>query len=263
MILRLISYDPIIAYDCHNRLVENMGQFPISLKTGAADRMRPMDKSQLNVFITFLNGVGNRVKVEWPLPGESPFNTISYSANSLNQYASIADNGAEIQRTYSPDLNLANSGDLCYYYDYKGQLAAIDEDNSFTTPIATFAYDCHNRRVRKTGSMLFYGYDDWVGCGHCGAGNQFPIIIKETMDNSQVNVCITFPGDYATSATGSTSAQNPLTAAYASAGGVGEDTPLIQIDYWNCGSGIMGFMGAMCESDPYLVKDGFSTTVAR
>ncbi|MHC4661111.1 MAG: glycoside hydrolase family 78 protein [Planctomycetota bacterium] len=123
-----------------------------------------------------LDGVGNRQKVEWSLPGESPYNTVDYTANSLNQYTFIDDNGSGISQTYTDDLNVSFDGEFYRVYDYKGQLLAVDNtSDSFPSPEGLYAYDCHNRRVRKSGSVNDRIFEPFSDVSGCATGSQYAV----------------------------------------------------------------------------------------
>ena len=72
-----------------------------------------------------------------------------YTANNLNQYASILRSSAtprEINPQYDLDGNMTQHGDWSYIYDSACRLTSLSSNNIL---VASFVYDTQSRRVRK------------------------------------------------------------------------------------------------------------------
>ena len=119
----------------------------------------------------------------------SPSCTNLYSANSLNQYASISNLCASAPlRELSYDLNGNLTTNIfhspfsilhSYSYDTANRLSSVSSNGAV---VATFAYDAKGRRVRKTISRggtetqrVDYIWDGWLLVGETVSNNDYPL----------------------------------------------------------------------------------------
>ena len=86
--------------------------------------------------------------------------TISYAANSLNQYTNIAGSVA-VTPKYDLDGNITNNGAFTYTWDAENRLISVVSNG---TTIASFKYDYMSRRYQKiVGSVTNnFVYDGWA-----------------------------------------------------------------------------------------------------
>ncbi len=83
-----------------------------------------------------------------------------YTANGLNQYASVNDASGGRQFTYDSNGNLVSDGRFTYAYDAANRLTTVSSNGIV---ISSYDYDAKSRRVRKTTSSTthVFFYDDW------------------------------------------------------------------------------------------------------
>jgi RHS repeat-associated protein len=77
----------------------------------------------------------------WSYPAAA--STVSYTANSLNQYSAIG----SVSPTYDGDGNLTYDGTFTYLYDAESRLTSVKQG---TTAVASYAYDAQGRRKSRT-----------------------------------------------------------------------------------------------------------------
>ena len=83
----------------------------------------------------------------WSVPSSA--SSVSYTANSLNQYSAVA----AVTPTYDANGNLTYDGTYTYCYSAESQLTKILSAGtcaSPTTTVATYTYDAQGRRKTKT-----------------------------------------------------------------------------------------------------------------
>lgn len=110
-----------------------------------------------------LDGVGNRRQVQDTDPNGTATN-VSYGVNSLNEYTTVGG----VTRTYSTAGELTSDGRLNFAYDYRHRLVTVTRVSDGGR-VATYAYDCENRRTQKTvfdpvtgtPTVTRFVYDNW------------------------------------------------------------------------------------------------------
>ncbi|MCB1121733.1 MAG: hypothetical protein KJT03_09305, partial [Verrucomicrobiae bacterium] len=91
-----------------------------------------------------LDGVGNRRTVR-ALSSTAVPSSVNFQVNPLNQYSQIG----ETARIHSANGNLTNNGQYTCSYDYKNRLVLVS-DNATGNQVASYLFDCGNRRCQKT-----------------------------------------------------------------------------------------------------------------
>lgn len=133
------EFSQAYAYDNINRLVD----FTSGRLSGNAIT-NPFTKTSYT-----LDGVGNRVTVN------TDGNAITYTANEMNEYASIAAE-AGINWIHDDNGNLTSNGKFRFAYDDRDKLISVNEGD-----IAEYQYDPLGRRIRKItgGTVTEFFYD--------------------------------------------------------------------------------------------------------
>ncbi|MHC4661113.1 MAG: RHS repeat-associated core domain-containing protein [Planctomycetota bacterium] len=163
------------------------------------------------------------------------------------------------------NLNVSFDGEFYRVYDYKGQLLAVDNtSDSFPSPEGLYAYDCHNRRVRKSGTVkdnIFAPFCDAPG-GTCTADLELPVSVIG-LDNNVSGLVDSYLDSIFTPDASLTDGSEPLSPqlnmpAYSQTyGGAGEDTPVFQAGATNLGGEIPSPL-----PNSLLLTDGASTVSA-
>ncbi|MBL4846862.1 MAG: hypothetical protein JKY65_15190, partial [Planctomycetes bacterium] len=91
-----------------------------------------------------LDGVGNRRSVG-SLDRQGGTTQEVYSINEVNEYTEVG----EIARLHDANGNLSSDGSRIFAYDYKNRLVQVSLPSG-PVALATYTYDCTNRRTRKT-----------------------------------------------------------------------------------------------------------------
>lgn len=145
----------------------------------AAARYEGLDPDSLTTAITndsftySFDDIGNRETAQLASGDAPALPSVTYEADSLNQYSSVSSASSEVNPTYDQDGNLEADANFSYTWNAENRLVSV-------TPLVpeegdtklTFTYDYQGRRVSKKvetytsglwsqTSSLLYIYDGW------------------------------------------------------------------------------------------------------
>lgn len=86
--------------------------------------------------------------------------TNAYTANAVNEYVGLVEDGTAVATAYDAEGNLTTYGDWTYTYDAENRLTTVSSNGLL---VATNSYDYKGRRVRMVtqGASYTFVYDGW------------------------------------------------------------------------------------------------------